>query len=101
MAQLSLPRLREPSVMPGFGLALGFTITALSLVVLLPLAALILKAASIGPAQFWEIASDGRTLAALRLSVGAALIAAAINTVFRFASHLGVGALSLSWSSHD
>jgi sulfate/thiosulfate transport system permease protein len=77
-----LPRLREPSVLPGFGLALGFTITALSLIILFPLAALILKAASIGPAQFWNIASDPRTLSALRLSFGAALIAAAVNTVF-------------------
>ena len=81
MAQL-LPRLREPSVIPGFGLALGFTVAALSLIVLIPLSALVLRAASIGPAAFWAIASDPRTLAALRLSFGAALIAAAINTVF-------------------
>jgi sulfate/thiosulfate transport system permease protein len=79
---LFLPRLREPSVLPGFGLALGFTITALSLIILFPLAALILKAASIGPARFWEIAGDPQTLSALRLSFGAALIAAAVNTVF-------------------
>jgi sulfate/thiosulfate transport system permease protein len=81
MAQL-LPHLREPSVIPGFGLALGFTVTALSLVALIPLAALVLRAASIGPAAFWAIASDPRTLAALRLSFGSAFIAAAINTVF-------------------
>ena len=79
---LLLPRLREPSVIPGFGLALGFTVAALSLIVLIPLSALVLRAASIGPAGFWAIASDSRTLAALRLSFGAALIAAAINTVF-------------------
>jgi sulfate/thiosulfate transport system permease protein len=78
----SLPRLREPSVIPGFGLALGFTIAALSLIVLIPLSALVLRAASIGPTGFWAIASDPRILAALRLSFGAALIAAAINTVF-------------------
>jgi len=77
-----LPRLREPSVIPGFGLALGFTVAALSLIVLIPLSALVLRAASIGPTGFWAIASDPRTLAALRLSFGAALIAAAINTVF-------------------
>ena len=81
MAHL-LPRLREPSVIPGFGLALGFTVAALSLIVLIPLSALVLRAASIGPTGFWAIASDPRTLAALRLSFGAALIAAAINTVF-------------------
>jgi sulfate transport system permease protein len=79
---LLLPRLREPSVIPGFGLALGFTVAALSLIVLIPLSALVLRAASIGPTAFWAIASDPRTLAALRLSFGAALIAAAINTVF-------------------
>jgi sulfate/thiosulfate transport system permease protein len=82
MALTFLPRLRTPSVLPGFGLALGVTVTALSLVVLVPLAALILRAASIGPAEFWAIASDPRILAALRLSFGAALIAAMINTVF-------------------
>jgi sulfate transport system permease protein len=79
---LILPRLREPSVIPGFGLALGFTVAALCLIVLIPLSALVLRAASIGPTGFWAIASDPRTLAALRLSFGAALIAAAINTVF-------------------
>jgi sulfate/thiosulfate transport system permease protein len=79
---LLLPRLREPSVIPGFGVALGFTVAALSLIVLIPLSALVLRAASIGPAGFWAIAADPRTLAALRLSFGAALIAAAINTVF-------------------
>lgn len=79
---LLLPRLREPSVIPGFGLALGFTVAALSLIVLIPLSALVLRAASIGPAGFWAIASDPRTLAALKLSFGAAFIAAAINTVF-------------------
>jgi sulfate transport system permease protein len=79
---LILPRLREPSVIPGFGLALGFTVAALSLIVLIPLSALVLRAASIGPIGFWAIASDPRVLAALRLSFGSALIAAAINTVF-------------------
>jgi sulfate transport system permease protein len=79
---LLLPRLREPSVIPGFGVALGLTVAVLSLIVLIPLSALVLRAASIGPTGFWAIASDPRTLAALRLSFGAALIAAAINTVF-------------------
>ena len=43
--------LRQPSALPGFGLALGFTLAALSLIVLIPLAALVLHAASIGPAE--------------------------------------------------
>jgi sulfate transport system permease protein len=70
------------SVIPGFGLTFGITVTALSLVVLIPLAALAFRAAGVGPAEFWHIASNPRTLAALRLSFGAAFIAAAINTVF-------------------
>ena len=74
--------LRQPSAVPGFGLALGFTLAALGVIVLIPLAALVLRAASIGPADFLAIARDPRTLAALRLSFGAALIAALINTVF-------------------
>src|SRR5215216_2319154 len=73
---------RNQSVIPGFALTLGITITALSLVVLIPLAALAFKAAGVGPAEFWRIATDRRTLAALRLSFGAAFIAAAINAVF-------------------
>jgi sulfate transport system permease protein len=69
-------------VLPGFSLALGFAVTALSLVVLLPLAGLILQAVQVGPGEFLRIALDPRTLAALRLSFGAAFAAAAINAVF-------------------
>jgi sulfate/thiosulfate transport system permease protein len=82
MSAVSLPSLRQPSVIPGFGLALGLTLAALSLIVLIPLAALVLRAASIGPSAFYEIATASRTLAALKLSFGTALMAALINTVF-------------------
>ena len=77
MAATSLGRLRQPSVIPGFGLAFGVAVTALSLVVLIPLAALVLKSGSLGPARFWELATDPRTLAALKISFGTSLIAAA------------------------
>ncbi len=73
---------RQPSVLPGLGLSLGITLTALSLVVLIPLAALFIKAASAGPAEIWAIATSPRTLAALRLSFLGALFAASINAVF-------------------
>ena len=79
---LHVKALRQPSVIPGFRLTLGFVVTALSLVVLLPLAALMLKAFSIGPAGFVAVATDARVLAALRLSFGAALVAALVNAVF-------------------
>lgn len=73
---------RRPSVLPGLGLSLGITLTALSLVVLIPLAALFIKAASAGPAEIWAIATSPRTLAALRLSFLGALFAACVNAVF-------------------
>lgn len=73
---------RGPSVIPGFGLTLGFAILALSLIVLLPLAALVLKAASIGVPGFLAAASDQRVIAALRLSFAAAFLAASFNAVF-------------------
>jgi sulfate transport system permease protein len=75
-------RWREPSILPGFGIALGITLTALSLIVLIPLAALFLKAASAGPADIWAVATSPRTLAALRLSFLGALFAACVNAVF-------------------
>jgi sulfate transport system permease protein len=77
-----LSALRRPSVIPGFGLTLGFTLAYLSLIVLIPLAALVLRAASLGWAEFLTLATDPRTLAALRLSFGASAIAAGINAVF-------------------
>jgi len=73
---------RRPSIIPGFGLALGITLSYLGLIVLVPLAALVARASGLGPERFFEIATDPRVLAALRLSFGASFIAAAINAVF-------------------
>jgi sulfate transport system permease protein len=75
-------RWREPSILPGFGLALGITLAALSLIVLIPLAALFLRAAGAGTAEIWAITTSPRTLAALRLSFLAALFAASVNALF-------------------
>jgi sulfate transport system permease protein len=74
--------LRRPSVVPGFGLTLGFTLAYLGLVVLLPLASLALQAAAVAPAEIWRIASSPRVLASFRVSFGTAAIAAVINAVF-------------------
>lgn len=73
---------KKPSILPGFGLALGFTITYLSLIILIPLAALIIKTTSLSWAEFWAIATNERVFAALRLSFGGSLIAATINVFF-------------------
>jgi sulfate/thiosulfate transport system permease protein len=74
--------LKKPSVIPGFGLALGFALTYLSLIVLIPLAALVLRTAALGWEEFSGIATDPRTVAALRVSFGLSLLAALINAVF-------------------
>ena len=74
--------LRRRSILPGFGLSLGFTVFYLSLIVLIPLGALILKSTSLTWARFWETVTDDRVVAAYRLSFGASLIAAVINVVF-------------------
>jgi len=79
---LLLPSLRKPSVIPGFGLTLGLTLSWLGLLVLLPLAALILKTTHLGLMGFLASVTTPRVLAALRLSFGLSLLAAAINTVF-------------------
>ncbi len=75
-------RWRERSVIPGFGVSFGLIVTALSLIVLIPAAGLVIKAASAGPMEAWALATSPRTLAALRLSFGAALLAALVNLVF-------------------
>lgn len=76
--------LRRNSVLPGFNLALGYTVLYLSLVVLVPLSAAFLKTASLTWPEFWETVSSNRVLAAYRLTFGASLIAATLNAVFGF-----------------
>jgi sulfate transport system permease protein len=80
--QLGLLLKRRHSVLPGFGITLGFSVLYLSLVVLIPLAALALKAASFGWASLWTAATSPRALAAYRLSFGASLAGAAVNATF-------------------
>ena len=71
--------LRKESVVPGFALTIGLTLLYLGLIVLMPLAALIMKSAGMGLDGFMAAAFTPRALAAYRLSFGTALIAAAIN----------------------
>ena len=74
----------QPSVLPGFGLTLGFTGAFLAAIVLIPIAALVLKGASLPLPEFWRIATEPRALASYRLTFGASLIAASLNAVFGF-----------------
>jgi sulfate/thiosulfate transport system permease protein len=73
---------KRPSVLPGFGLTLGYVLFYLSVIVLLPLAALILRPAELGLAGFFETVTTPRVLASLRVSFGTAGIAALVNGVF-------------------
>ena len=73
---------RRPSALPGFGLTFGTTLVYLSLVVLIPLAAVFAKTATLEPARFLAIVTAPRVLAAYRLTFGAAALAALANTVF-------------------
>lgn len=75
-------KLKEHSVLPGFNLALGFTLLYLSLIVLIPLSSLFFKTATSGWDHFWEIVTNERVLASLRVTFFSSLIAAALNAIF-------------------
>jgi sulfate transport system permease protein len=75
---------RQPSILPGFGLTLGFTTFFLSVIVLLPLAALVFKGSALTWDKLVEVLLDPRAMASYRLTFGAALLAALINAFFGF-----------------
>jgi sulfate transport system permease protein len=73
---------RRHSVLPGFGLALGFALLYLSLIVLIPLSAVFIKSATLGWSEFWAAVTTPRVLASYRLTFGASFLAAVINAFF-------------------
>jgi sulfate transport system permease protein len=73
---------RRPGVLPGFGLSMGYSLLYLSLLILIPLAALPLRSASLGWAGFWAAVSSDRVVASYRLTFGTSLIAAIVNLIF-------------------
>jgi sulfate transport system permease protein len=70
------------NALPGFGLTFGFTLFYLSVVVLIPFGGLILRTCELSWANFWELATTPRAMAAYRLTFGASLVAAIANSVF-------------------
>ncbi len=74
--------LKQPSVLPGFGLTLGFTVFYFSLIVLIPLSGLFVKTSSLSWEQFWNIVTNPRAVASYRLTFGASLVGALINGIF-------------------
>ncbi len=85
MATIAVRTSRRRSVIPGFGITLGVTLLWLSLIVLIPLAALFLKTTELTFDRFLAIVTSARALHALKLSFGLSLAAAAVNLVFGLA----------------
>jgi sulfate transport system permease protein len=77
-----MPALSRPTVIPGFGLTVGYTLLYLSLMVLLPFAALVAKTTGLDWAGFWRAVTAPRVIASYEVSFGCSLIAAVINLVF-------------------
>jgi sulfate transport system permease protein len=75
-------RLKRPSIIPGFGLTLGFSLAYLSLIILIPVAGLLWRTAGLGWSGFFAVLTDRRTLDALYISFGTAFLAALVNVVF-------------------
>jgi sulfate transport system permease protein len=78
------PTTKPRSVLPGFGLTMGYTLVYLSLIVLIPLAALFLKTATASWSEIWNTISDPQAVASYKLTFGAALVAALVNLLFGF-----------------
>ncbi|RKP56156.1 sulfate ABC transporter permease subunit CysT [Cohnella endophytica] len=73
---------RKDRVLPGLSITLGFGVLYLSLIVLIPLAALVLKSANLSPSEWWNTISDPRVVASYKLSLMTAFFAALVNLVF-------------------
>lgn len=76
--------MRQAGLLPGFGLTLGYTLAYLSLIVLIPLAALLARPLTMNWAGFWEAVTSPRVVASYKLTFGASLIAALVNCIFGF-----------------
>ena len=77
-----MSQIKKNMIFPGFNLSLGYTIVYLSLIVLIPLSAVMIKSLSLTPEVFWNTVTSPRVLASYRLSFGTALIAGIFNAVF-------------------
>jgi sulfate transport system permease protein len=74
--------LKKPSILPGFGMSMGFSLFYLCLIVLIPLSAVFLRTATMGWGPFWTTVTDPRLMAAYRLTFGASFLAALLNSFF-------------------
>ena len=76
------PRYQPARVLPGFNITLGFTLAYLSLIVLIPLSALVFKTLNLTWDQFWQAVTAPRVVASYKLTIGASFIAALVNAFF-------------------
>jgi sulfate transport system permease protein len=74
--------LKQPSVLPGFGLTLGFALFYFSLIVLIPLSGLFVRTSTLSWEQFWDIVTNPRAMASYQLTFGASLVGALVNGIF-------------------
>ncbi len=74
--------LKEKSVIPGFGMTMGFTLLYITFLILIPVSMVFINSSQMGWVKFWEIISNERVVASLLISFGTSLVAATINTVF-------------------
>lgn len=77
-----MSQIKKNMIFPGFNLSLGYTIVYLSLIVLIPLSAVVIKSLSLTPEVFWQTVTSPRVLSSYRLSFGTAFVAGLINAVF-------------------
>jgi len=82
MMPILFSKQRPVRALPGFNLTLGYTLVYLSLIVLIPLSALVFKTLNLTWTEFWEAVTSPRVVASYRLTFGASLIAASVNAVF-------------------
>ncbi len=75
-------RIKQPSVIPGFGITMGFSLLYLSLLVLIPVSMVFFNSSSMGLKTFWETVSSERVLASLKISFGTSFLAATVNVFF-------------------
>ncbi|MDM5326399.1 sulfate ABC transporter permease subunit CysT [Neobacillus sp. CF12] len=73
---------KQHRVLPGFGLSMGYTLIYLSLIILIPIAVLFLKASTISLAEFWETVTEARVVASYKLTIYTSFIAAFVNAIF-------------------
>lgn len=79
---LKLFNIKQHSVIPGFGITMGFTLIYISLIIIIPITMVFTNSMSIGLEKFWEIVTSERVIASLKISFGTAFLAALINMFF-------------------